>query len=868
MTQRVSKEYFRLWAKAIPDGRWHSLPYHLLDVASTAEALWDRLPESSRAVAIRQFPSAEIAKKVSIFLAACHDIGKANRYFQGQVDSFKEVLKDLGVSSERGRPTHGQATNAYMFKLLTDWGWSARSARSVAICVGGHHGYFLVDHNLAPLGVHESPWTELSSELIKDLARVLDCQERPPEPKCHVQFVGWLAGFVSVADWLGSHEKMVVFETRELDLDSYLFDGKRRALELLDALRFLPVEPTQSINIDQILSGRTPNAMQSLTERISREGFGLAIIESPTGEGKTEAAFILAEPDRSSGRGLYFALPTMATANGLFDRVKGFLASSTDQSIRRLHSQAWLYADDVYTLGNPGDGDQQEAAEDWFSGSKRGLLAPYGVGTIDQALVASLSAKHSFVRLFALAGKTVVIDEVHAYDIYMSGLLTRLLEWLRVFSCRVVLLSATLPNSKRRELLRAWGVDSCQKAPYPCITWTTPDGIAKSESFGCAPRKTLTIRYLETYGQSNVETSVDRILDQVSTFGGMGALLFNTVNDAQRAYEYLKSCDNVAEIDLFLFHARFTAEDRNTIERKALDTFGKEGPRSRPAIIVATQVVEQSLDLDFDFMVSELAPIDLLIQRAGRLHRHKRDRSGKLIRDGRPDQRGNPTLEVIEPKFGEDGLPDFRNKIYDSAIMLRTDILLRTGVIIDEPVKIASCIESVYSEAELCDGRAGISKRLHEYEAERQSREEELRDLVKLVGIPSPLSEDPISLSPNDLLASDETESKSEALVAKTRIETLPTISLVVSYQDKPAPEGVLSKEDKRTLVLGTVKASIPEYQRKELLKLPTGKGWDKTKALRNTRLAVVDLTGSFETESHQYTYDAEFGLRWSKKSG
>ncbi|MBX3119699.1 MAG: CRISPR-associated helicase Cas3' [Fimbriimonadaceae bacterium] len=864
----LGKEYFRLWAKTDPNGLWHSLPYHLLDVAATAEVLWERLPERSRTVAVRQFPSLRMARITCIFLAACHDIGKANRYFQGQVDQFREALKDLSVSSERVRQKHGQATNAYMLEFLKGWGWSPIAARSVAVCVGGHHGYFVVDHGRTALGIHKPPWTELSFELLEDLARVLDFEEGTPEPKNHVEFVGWLAGFVSVADWLGSHEKMVGFKTTESDLGDYLYNARKRAVELLDDLRFYPSESTSRRNTDQILSGYMPNAMQSLSERISQEGFGVAIIESPTGEGKTEAAFILSEPDRSNGEGLYFALPTMATANGLFDRVKGFLSSPSDQTTRRLHSQAWLYAEDVTTHGNSNDQEQRLIAEDWFSGSKRGLLAQYGVGTIDQALIASLRAKHFFVRLFALAGKMVVIDEVHAYDVYMSGLLTRLMEWLRVFSCRVVLLSATLPSSKRSELLRAWGVESWQQAAYPCITWTTPDGLAKSETFSCNPRKPLSIRYFEGIGHSSVQAGVHRILDRVLTSGGTGALLFNTVNDAQSAYEILKSYDEAEGINLFLFHARYTVDDRDAIERKVLNNFGKNGLRIRPAIVVATQVVEQSLDLDFDHMISELAPIDLLIQRAGRLHRHKRDRYGKLLCDGAPDQRDAPVLEVLKPMTREDGLPDFRNKVYDWSILQRTDILLSKEVLIDEPKKVASFIEIVYDEEPLCDERPGIQERLRALEAEHKMKEEDLREIVCAVGIPSPFSEDSISLTANDHPDPDEAGSKYQQFVAKTRIESLPTVSIVISYKDRPAPEGILSQEDKRALVLKTVKASLPQYQLNELLKIPIGKGWDKTKALRDSRLAVLDENGCFETESHRYTYDSEIGLRWSKKNG
>ena len=252
------------------------------------------------------------------------------------------------------------------------------------------------------------------------------------------------------------------------------------------------------------------------------------------------------------------------------------------------------------------------------------------------------------MRLFGLAGKTVIIDEVHAYDAYMMKLMERLLEWLAALGCGVVLLSATLPNKKRHDLVKAFAAGLRRNEPkredklYPRLTWVsrTYSGV---EHFPASTQFSRTILYEWVNGALPTATSqvftLGVRLQKALADGGCAAVICNTVSRAQEVFRALKPFFSGQDVDdgqheLNLFHARFLYDDREQREGQALRRFGKPNDpkvkRPRRAVLVATQVIEQSLDLDFDLMVTEMAPVDLILQRAGRLHRHNRPRPERL----------------------------------------------------------------------------------------------------------------------------------------------------------------------------------------------------------------------------------------------
>ncbi|MCB0190194.1 MAG: CRISPR-associated helicase Cas3', partial [Caldilineaceae bacterium] len=291
-------------------------------------------------------------------------------------------------------------------------------------------------------------------------------------------------------------------------------------------------------------------------------------------------------------------------------------------------------------------------AQSWFIPRKRTLLAPFAVGTVDQALMSTLQTRHFFVRLFGLSGKTIIFDEVHAYDTYMNTLFQRLLVWLRAVGASVIILSATLPASTRRALVTAWQgtseeSDLLSDGAYPCVTVASVQECYQLPLPSDGDARTINIEWVDHSPEAIVAEIKRRLVD-----GGCVAIICNRVTRAQELYRVLADAQLVAEADLFLFHARTPVQWRNQMETTVLDRFGKAATnRPQRAIVVATQVIEQSLDLDFDLMVTDLAPIDLVLQRAGRLHRHAREH--------RPAHLASPTLLITTPKVDENNAPSF-----------------------------------------------------------------------------------------------------------------------------------------------------------------------------------------------------------------
>ncbi len=347
----------------------------------------------------------------------------------------------------------------------------------------------------------------------------------------------------------------------------------------------------------------------------------------------------------------------------MFSRALTFLRSfarETELDVQLVHGGAALNEQVVALRGIHGMPGESVASSAWFSQRRRPLLSPYGVGTVDQALFATLNVKHHFVRLWGLSNRVVVLDEVHAYDTYTSGLIEALLRWLKVMGSSVVLMSATLPAQRRDALLRAWGLDAddIPELSYPRLLLADDRGLRGGT---CDSRPLPPIR-LQTVGE-DLDSLAACALERLRQ-GGCGAVIVNTVDRAQALYLKLK--DQVGtEVRLLLFHARFPADQRSRQEQAVLDSFGQGGERPAGALLIATQVAEQSLDIDFDFMFTDLAPVDLILQRAGRLHRHRR---------ARPTAHQQATLHVAG--LAPHGLPDLKSTaweyVYEPYILGRT----------------------------------------------------------------------------------------------------------------------------------------------------------------------------------------------------
>src|SRR5579883_796551 len=492
------------WAKLGNDIwplRYHPVICHLIDVAVVTQELWDAVfrTQIRKWLAGRLRLDEESCSRWLAFWSGAHDIGKVAACFQsqGKTERLTSRLKVAGFDFPGGVRPHGDISTKVLAELLEFP--DRRMAQNIAVAVGGHHGIFPTNWDEICGVLGNDKWTAARREMLAELARLVGVTgQSPPEPNPTDDQSVWmcLAGLTSVADWIGSNQEFFLptgcpaVADNSLNLDGYFAEAQDRAKQALKGLGWLKHRnPGNTRSFQElfaaILSG-DPRPLQRQMEAIAQQMTtpSLVVVEAPMGEGKTEAAWYVSNIwEQLGGQGAYVALPTMATSNQMFDRVDRFLEANTGKkNLMLLHGKAALnnkfeklkYAARVY------DDEKHPSAvvaEEWFAANKKhGLLAPYGVGTIDQALLAVLQTKHVFVRLFGLAGKCVILDEVHAYDAYTSTLMKRLLAWLAALGCPVVLLSATLPREKRVSLLRAYAGDGAPEpdnVPYPRLTRVT-----------------------------------------------------------------------------------------------------------------------------------------------------------------------------------------------------------------------------------------------------------------------------------------------------------------------------------------------------------------------------------------------------------
>ncbi|MFD3680390.1 CRISPR-associated helicase Cas3' [Streptomyces sp. NPDC058613] len=772
-----------LWGKSRGLERPYPLVRHLLDAAAVALFLWDSYVSEGQQRAIAAgFGIVDDMARVRSLVGLCaglHDIGKVSGFqFCDRVaaSSLSDVLKgDLGkIGVERIR--HDVAGMWAVPTVLTalagrdgTFAEDLEVAQRIAEVVGGHHGCF---HRFEE--VHAGPayrdlmggatWAE---ERLVHASAVMGVLGRPVLPnEFSAPAAVLVTGVVILADWLVSQEGYLKERQESLDpgLAEHFARSCRDAQRLVGEAGLLPVKLQRGPFTQAYAIADGPNALQrSLVSGLSaavpkasggrvRSG-GILVLTAAPGDGKTEAALeaerVLSE--RFGTRGLAFLLPTMATSDQMHGRVAGVVArqGGAGAGLTLTHSMAWLSA--AYTgdgaAGDSGrvlvcEGDEEgggAAGElqgdmrpaQWLRGAKRPMLAQFAVGTVDQALMGVLPVRHSALRLLALSGKTVVVDEAHAYDPYMQVLLGRLLNWLGAFGVPVVLLSATLPASVSDRLIKEYltGVRPRKKelrgrtfsVPYP--GWLYVDGatgecteIEESDRKEQARQRSMRLKVQvepvavgATAGDGSRLAVIERALAPVLESGeGCVLVVCNTVAEAQDTYTHLKSLTAQAAlpVEFLLLHARLPGDVREARTRAVTSGMGRSGPRPAGRIIVATQVVEQSLDLDADLVISDLAPLALLLQRAGRCWRHETwwEMHGRPGGRGRPDwavQEG-PRLMVLDPVAGSGVVPRPWMGVYHEALLRETSEVLaqRGGTPILLPDDVQDLVERVHGDRE------------------------------------------------------------------------------------------------------------------------------------------------------------------------
>lgn len=652
------------WAKTIDGDRpGLSVRDHCLNVGCVAEALIALLPAAV----------CDLLPDGVVTLVALHDVGKISPGFQRKCASWLAKFEREGLAAAwgQGEKNHAAVSHAILGH------WLNQDRAGYAIAAGGHHGFF-VHHELLPF-IGESGRTlaaELSDSMFapprenlrKLLAEVFgfDLPTRPLSRKDEALIV-FLTGFTTFADWLGSNEDFfkpdAATYATPLPIAAATKAARDRAAKVMSWLRWGRTTIAAGLEFHQLFSFPSNGIQKALVELAARPG--LFIVEAPMGGGKTEAALAAAYRRWTAGdgeRGLYFALPTQLTSERIFDRLESFLARALAASdlATLVHGSAWLRAKRVLEIhpaspeSNAANGGEQPAeyardARRWFASSRQALLAPFGAGTIDQALLGALPAKHCGLRLFGLAGKVVVLDEVHSYDRYTGSLVDRLVADLMRLNATVIVLSATLTAERKRGLLRSAGVGEAalpRMSPedeYPMITCALRDedgawnATVKDVPWEDAP-KTVTLDH-----RAADDRKIWAEAGDAARAGACVLIIRNTVALAQQTWRRLRGELREGGPPVALLHSRFPRWRRDALEDRWIAALGKIGPRPAGCLLVATQVVEQSVDIDADLLITDLAPTDLLFQRIGRLHRHSLPRPAGFT---------EPTAVVLHPPLG------------------------------------------------------------------------------------------------------------------------------------------------------------------------------------------------------------------------
>ena len=693
-----------LWAKyERKTGDYHLLVYHLLDVAAVAERLWELAlsqPQKEWIQAALEM-DAEGARQLLALLAGLHDIGKATPDFQKKAKPLYRALREAGFPKSREDTPHGTLSAVILKRWLIDKGLAQRSASQLAAVIGGHHGDWITTSEMRDALPGKGKWRAAQDELLATLEAQLPVASfaLPTDSGAFNAFAAFVAGFVSVCDWIGSSEQYFPFEERILDHKEYFERSREHAHAALHELGWARWTPDKREPAFENVFDFSPNPMQRAgLDALSpgQEAPRLILVEYLTGGGKTELALHIADMliNRHGLGGCYIAMPTQATSNQMHQRVGQYLEQRYPQDsiqLRLIHGGAEQVVDQRMPARPQREGDESaEAFADWFQNRKRALLAPFGVGTIDQAMLSVLQARHHFVRQFALSKKVVIFDEIHSYDTYMNVIIERLFNWLGALGTPMILLSATLSRQNRRELLLAAGANDFEGAleqPYPRLTVVAQDGSVRAHCLPPPPSRSLQIE--------RIPPDEGSLLDAIRPHyeaGGCIAVVCNTVDESIALARCLRAAEGIDAGDVWLFHARFPPAWRAEIEADVLRAFGKDRERPERKILVATQIIEQSLDLDFDLMVSRTAPIDLLIQRVGRLHRHDRA--------DRPPHLKDATLLWRQPEIGSTGTPDFGvdAAIYARYFLLKTWLRLRDMSVLRTPDDIDELMDFVYSD--------------------------------------------------------------------------------------------------------------------------------------------------------------------------
>lgn len=610
------------------------------------------------------------------FLVSAHDVGKVSPGFLKHCSNkaLELLCPELAAASmeaagwEKNHAEIGEAAFVAWAKRDGKFSGWMRWAEPI----GRHHGIRSQPktEGVGPYG--GSAWAAERKKLLDFLLERFGNQLPDVEPT--TEQLKLLGGLTCVSDWIASNEDF--FPNSGIPKEAVLSGLVDRALRECgwETPRFKP-----DLSFADIFPF-PPNEMQNaFAECVDRRG--VYVLEAPMGMGKTEAALYAAYKLMASGEnsGLYFGLPTRLTSDRIHRRVEAFMERVllNPAVVKLIHGHAWMNLESHVR--------EFEAGMSWFHPRKRALLAPFGVGTIDQALMSVLQVKHHFVRTFGLAGKVVILDEVHSYDAYTGTLLNCLVEELLKIGCSVIILSATLTAKRRAD----FAVCETPENAYPLIS-------SRDQTIEAPPPPERRIKL--GYHGGSPDVLIERAVSAAER--GLCVLwIANTVAQSQETFRKIKSACREDSFSVGLLHSRFPAFRRTQLENIWMEKLGKHGERPEGCILVATQVVEQSVDIDADLLITEVAPTDMLLQRMGRLCRH--DRESRPEGAGQAWIYGPPDSDWACAEEFENALGPSRF-VYASYVLWKTLQVWRTRTEISLPGDIRDVLEATYDESGTC----------------------------------------------------------------------------------------------------------------------------------------------------------------------
>lgn len=904
-----------LWAKKSDSSGvflWLPLEQHLLDTCQVITALWQHWlnAASKREITLALSEvDEEIALKLVRFLALTHDLGKAIPAFQAKKrghiwsDLDRSLLEKLALAGFTGLETlrltsPGETPHALAGQVILR---KLGIGEDVASIVGSHHGrptnsyrYYEKQTQAYTANYYQSDrledsciqiWSETHEAIVRwalSKAGFNSPQELP-----HITLRGQvlLSGLLIMADWLASNE--AYFPLVSLDMNKITNQEARFETGWLHWYKAKAEVFTLKGDIRQLYAdsfGFAPRPLQEefgeLVGQISEPG--LIILEAPMGIGKTEMALAAAEQlgSRFGQDGIYFGLPTQATSDGIFERIARWVEGLGNEglpgykSLQLVHGKSALnevYQNLKHKSSNPDEEvNGAVSANAWFVGKKTASLDDFVVGTVDQFLMLALEQKHLALRHLGFSSKVVIIDEVHAYDVYMGQYLNRALEWIGAYNVPVIMLSATLPGQQREAFLKSYlkgqkhkwhkverPPDLAQLASYPLVSFTEGPVIKQRSNFSAPSDRVVEVSLL---AEEDLVTQVEDLLAD----GGVLGLIVNTVKRAQALAALL--ADHFGDDTVEVLHSQYIATDRIAKEQALLNMIGKGKVRPAKKIIIGTQVMEQSLDIDFDVLISDLAPMDLLLQRIGRLHRHSGvQRPAKL-------SKAQAFILGTNPDYSFDPGSEF---VYGQYLLMRTQYFLPSKILL--PSDISPMVQQVYEAEDLkLDSISSMIYAAAKDKSDRKISQKESAANSYRLGEPHSRKQKSLVGWLRDVNLQSEEKGYAQVRDTDETIEVILLQSCEGGYSLVGESEDISSQINDPVIAqkLARQTINLPRavtYNSRDIIDFLEDynkrylQNWQRQPWLKGSLGLILDQQGNFTLGKYQLTYRQDRGLQYTK---